>query len=155
MPKCKPCIIGSVYRTQLHKDAFIESFRDVLDLVSDEDKEIYILGDFNCDILTKTRSKVTKDLLSITSDVHLEQIIQEPTRITSTSESAIDLVFTSHTNRVIQKGVLHYGITDHSMPFIVRKAHILKCQAKDVWVRNYKNYDQDVFVILSVNAHGQ
>ncbi len=29
------------------------------------------------------------------------------------------------------------------MPFIVRKVHIPKGPAKDVWVRNYKSYDKD------------
>ena len=98
--------IGSVYRTQKHTDHFVSALEEVLDGTVDENKEMYILGDFNCDMLARHKSKITKDVIGATSDVHLEQLINEPTRITPTSSTALDLIFTSHPERIIQQDVL-------------------------------------------------
>lgn len=54
---------------------------------------MYILGDFNCDVIAKSVSKTTKDLLAITSDVHL---VHEATCITPTLATVLHLVFFSH-----------------------------------------------------------
>ncbi len=109
--------------------------------MQNENKEIYLFGDFNCDILVKVKKPITKQLLEVCKDALLEQVINGPTRITEHSKTALDLIFTSHAERVIQTGVLHFGISDHYMAFMVRKSHIPKLAPSEIWVRNIKCYD--------------
>ena len=77
----------------------------------------------------------------------LKQIITEPTRITDTSETAIDLICTSDVVNVSQSGVLPCKLSDHNVIFCTRK--LKKCQFKghnNVQLRLMKGYDEDVFV---------
>ncbi len=46
------------------------------------------------------------------------------TRATATSTTGINLIFVSNREKVIQHGVIKMGLTDHYMPFLVRKAYI-------------------------------
>ena len=41
---------------------FMNSFRDVLESASAENKELIVTGDFNCDFLVKSSSQETKEL---------------------------------------------------------------------------------------------
>ena len=68
-----------------------------------------------------TTSSVTKKLLELTEVYQLQQIIEEPTRITSNSQTHIDLVFTNRPEIIIKFGVDHIGLSDHSLVYIHRK----------------------------------
>ena len=74
-----------------------------------EDKEVICLGDFNCDWFQLTTSSVTKKLFELTEVYQLQQIIEEPTQITSNSQTHIDLVFTNRPEIIIKSGVDHIG----------------------------------------------
>ena len=53
-------------------------------------EEVFIMGDFNCNILSKyALSSKIKDLCSSLS---LKQLIMEPTRVTINSSTLIDLI---------------------------------------------------------------
>ncbi len=54
----------------------------------------------------------------------LVQLINEPMHITATSTTGIDLICVSNMDTVIRHGVIKTGLTDHYMPFLVRKAYI-------------------------------
>ena len=49
------------------------------------------MGDLNCDLQSKDNSNV-KALLNITDIYGLEQLINEPTRITPSTSTLIDLI---------------------------------------------------------------
>ena len=49
------------------------------------------------------------------------QLITEPTRITESSSSLIDVIFTNYIYRVVCSGVLHVGISHHSLIYVYRK----------------------------------
>ena len=78
---------------------------------------------------------------------YLKQVITEPTRITDTSETAIDLICTSDVENISQSGVLPCKLSDHNVIFCTRK--LMKCQFKghnNVELRIMKCYDKVVFV---------
>ena len=54
----------------------------------------------------------------------LKQLITEPTRITRSSSSLIDLIFTNQPDLVSFSGVSHVGISDHSLVYVFRKVSI-------------------------------
>ena len=52
---------------------------------------IYLIGDMNCNLLSSDNIH-TRALLSITEMYGLKQLIDEPTRITPSSSTLIDLI---------------------------------------------------------------
>lgn len=77
-------------------------------------QEVYILGDLNTDILAK--NNVLKSALENFLRIHgMKQLITEPTRITDTSETAIDLICTLDPERITQLGMLPCKISDHNI----------------------------------------
>ncbi len=132
----KPCIVGCLYRPEYHKEVFTDALDETISQMQDKNKEIYLLGDFNRDILVKVKKPITKQLLEVCKVALLEQMINEPTRITEHSKTAV--IFTSHPEHIIQTGLLHFGISDHSMAFMVCKSHIPKLPLRETWVRNFK-----------------
>ena len=86
-----------------------------------------ITGDFNCDFLktvdhNNNNLKRVRDLIDI---YQLQQHIETPTRITSSTETLLDIVITrSDDNKTSDSGVIEMGISDHSMVYICRKISV-------------------------------
>ena len=77
----------------------------------------------------------------------LQQLITEPTRITETSATLINLIFTNCPDKVLCSGVRHIGISDHSMVYVYRKLAI-NGQSKghtNITYRNFRSFDRDKF----------
>ncbi len=51
----------------------------------------------------------------------LSQLVDEPTRVTETSSTLIDLILTNRPENILSTGVIHLGILDHSLIYAVRK----------------------------------
>ncbi len=102
-----------------HKDEFVNNLQNTLNLVKGENLELCLLEGKYCDILTSKQKLITKELLELMKDCLLDQFINEPTRVGEKSKTTFDLIFTSHSDRVIQKDGLHIGINDHSMTFVI------------------------------------
>ena len=82
-----------------------------------ENKEVIGIGDFNCNWScgeNKLTSHTTK-LVDLAETYQYEQLIKESTRITETSSTLIDLAFSNRPEIVVDSGVEHIGISDHSM----------------------------------------
>ena len=92
-------------------------------MIDDEDKEFHILVDLNCNILTNTLNQPTKKLKEILETYQLSQHITEPTRVTANSCTLIDHYITSTPEKIIHSGVIHTGISDHSINYGVRKVN--------------------------------
>ena len=59
----------------------------------------------------------------------LSNRINEPTRVTKTSKSLIDVFLTSHAACFATSGSLHLGLSDHDLIFTVRKKQEFKAKA--------------------------
>ena len=56
--KCKPLLIGSIYRPQYSSlDTYLADFENQLQKVDHSKSEIALMGDFNVDLLSKSRPK--------------------------------------------------------------------------------------------------
>ena len=61
---------------------------------------------------------VVRMTTNITDIYGLNQLINEPTRITENSANLLDVVFTNCPDNVVCSGVLHVGISDHSLVYM-------------------------------------
>ncbi len=84
-----------------------------------------VLGDFNINWLDKNCKQKLK---TVNSKHKLHQIIKEPTRISKTSKTLIDLIFTNKPDRVSKTYNLLTGLSDHNMILIIRKLNKKRLQ---------------------------
>ena len=103
------------------------------------------MGDFNCDLLPDDKTSFTNRLVDIINLFQLTQVIEEPTRITSDTQTLLDLFITNKPENIINSGVVQLGISDHNLIFGCRKLSLGKNQPKIVETRNYKYYKSSEF----------
>ena len=65
----------------------------------------------------------------------LQQLITEPTRMTQTSATLIDLIYTNCPDTIVCSGVPHISISDHSIVFAYRKLSL------NVFSRGHKAFE--------------
>ena len=114
-----PIIILAWYRPPGSCIQLFEYIEQTLSKLDNENKDIILLGDFNCDLLANPRSCYTKKLLEVCNRYSLDQVIDKPTRVVQNSQTLIDLIFTSNSSKVIKCGVHHIAISDHSLVYII------------------------------------
>lgn len=139
-------LFSVIYRSELESTNFFESFRGALEKAWLKTDSIFILGDFNCCLLNRDPDGIptlgkTKKLIETFEDFNMQNIISQPTRITSTTESLIDLIVTTKANMVRQCGVLPLGISDHSLVYATLKLKSKRPPPKIVRSRNFKRCD--------------
>ena len=144
--KSKPILIASVYRPPNTSTEIFEKIEILMQNLDQENKEVIILGDFNCDLLSSTISNHTRKFLDLIEVFQFDQAITQPTRITrQNSETLIDVALTNCPENIMNSGVVHVGISDHSLIYICRRISFVKTQPKLIESRNYKNYNPGHF----------
>lgn len=86
-----------------------------------------------------------KDLTYFADQFCLTNVINEATRTTNYSKTLLDIVLTSHPERLATSGILQVGISDHDLIFVVRKQKLPKPKARTMEFRSLKNLDQKAF----------
>ena len=86
-----------LYRPPSPPAEFFDHFQTLNKVIDNEDKEMYILGDLNCDTLKTDKDSNTpaKRIRSLYELYQLSQLIDEPTRITMSTNSLIDHIVTN------------------------------------------------------------
>ena len=76
-------------------------------------------------------------------DIHqLKQHIVNPTRITTSTKTLIDLILTRiDDTRTIDSGVMDLGISDHNLIYICRKIGIPRGNPKLIETRQFKHFN--------------
>lgn len=122
----KDLTIGSFYRSQQfgNKPEYFDALRESLDNIKKSNGQILLGGDFNLpgvdwDLLAVrpggSYANLSRQMLDITSDFGLEQVVRKPTR----GNNILDLFFTSNPTLVERSWVVP-GISDHDgIPVII------------------------------------
>ena len=140
-------IISTIYRPPNSKINDLLKIERLIQLVDNENKEIYILGDLNINLLAQNAS-ICKKLQEIMELYQLTQIINDPTRTVESTRSLLDVCITSTPEKIISSGVIHLGISDHSLIYAIRKLNCIpKTRAQtSVEYRNFKNFNAESFL---------
>jgi len=76
----------------------------------------------------------------------LTQLIKEPTRVTKTTSSILDLILVSDQNKISHSGVSCIGVSDHQLTFCTRKIKKNPVNKHNgVKLRSLKNYTKENF----------
>ena len=73
-------------------------------------------------------------------------MIEEPTRVTKTTATLIDLVLANNPESISNCGVVNLGISDHNSIFAVKKMVFPKGKQTFKEVRNFKNFNERQFL---------
>ena len=108
-------------------------------------KPIFILGDLNCNMLN-VNDPACQALTSFCSSFNLSQLVTQPTRITETSETLIDVLLATNRNLVMEPKVVSLSISDHEL--ICATLKLKKERAKPVYIttRSFKHYEHKEFL---------
>ena len=143
---CKPLLICCIYRPPDQDCArFISELGDCLSKIDLDKCELILLGDFNVDQYNGCKQNKQK-LMNFARSVDMSQIITEPTRITSTTRSLIDLVFVNNQHRIVDSGVVSLSLSDHSLVYCVVKSGVKKAPPRTIEYRSYKSFNANTFI---------
>ncbi|XP_028405309.1 uncharacterized protein LOC114527813 [Dendronephthya gigantea] len=92
--------------------SFFDYLDDVMRYATRNKFEVIIVGDLNCDCLNSTLRQ-TERLLEFTMVNELEQLIKQPSRVTPTTSTLIDVLITSTPSLFNEAGVINIALSDH------------------------------------------
>ena len=142
----RPILILTWYRPPDSNAKVFDLFEEFLQKAEAEHKELIILGDLNCDLYTNTASSSTKKLIELLDVDQLKQLIKKPTRVTAKTRTLIDVIITQLGNtNVTTSGVIHLGISDHSLVYTCRKISTQREKPKIVETRQFKHFNSRAF----------
>ena len=147
LPYNKSFLVATWYRPPSSKIDLFDKWALFLSKCDIENKELIIVGDLNCDVSNPLPNSHAHRLKFLCSLYQLKQFINEPTRVTSTSATIIDLILTNTPENILQSGVIHLGISDHSLVYALRKFSLPKSYPKYKIVRNFKNFNENQFIL--------
>ena len=109
--------------------------------------DLLVLGDLNCDLLQpQNNGGEGSDLLDLCDIFNLECLVNEPTRVTPTSKTLIDVILTNNKGRFLSTGTLEPHISDHRLIYTVMRISLARKRSRKVTCRSYKAYDKERFV---------
>ena len=85
--------------------------------------------------------------MSLFEIYQLNQLIEEPTRVTKTTATLIDHFITNSSDKISKNGVIHTGLSDHSLIYGIRKINIFPKDKKNIAeIRNLKKFVPQNFI---------
>ena len=134
-------------QTSLSPADLVSSYESFIGKLDSLDLEYYLVGDLNCNLASPTPDANTHRLLEISDLYGLKQLINEPTHVTESSSTLIDLIYTNYADRVGWAGVSHIAIGDHSLVYVYREVSSdLPSQGhSSISYRNFRKFDRENF----------
>ena len=132
-------IIGVIYRQHNTPELFQTYFENALDKLSAlrSNKPIYVMGDFNINLLKAQTCKYAQDFLSTLQSYALIPTIDKPTRVYNKSATLIDNIFVNKIENSILSGNIVSDISDHFSQFCIIQSSIKTKTHRQSKVRDF------------------
>ena len=143
--KSKSFLVGTLYRHPNEGVQWNEYFEDMMETILANQKEIYLLGDFNRDLInvnTKTA------WLEYMEPFGLHQKVNFPTRKTAQSQTLIDHIYCNVEANDSSVNVPEIGLSDHFPIFLTRKTNCTepKFSHHSITYRSFKFFNEQMFI---------
>ena len=128
LPRGKKIVIGSIYRpnsahTNISSSQQLEQFtialNEIISKIANEGKKLYLLGDFNIDLLKLDQHKPSADYINNLFSLGCIQLLTLPTRCINTSSTLIDHIVTNENLPSFVCGAFTNRISDHFPIFCI------------------------------------
>ena len=142
----KNVVIGLVYRPpNRNVELFNEKVVRILDDLNKENKYVYIMGDFNINLLD-SKHEATSQFIDIIYASSLFPLITKPTRITGKSSTLIDNLYHNDIDNVhMLSGLLYVKISDHLPIFTLRYKNKVKKPKEFIQKRVFSEKNIKIF----------
>ena len=144
--KGKSFLVGNKYRPPDSKIEYNDRFEEFIVTVLNEEKEFILLGDFNNNLLN---ADTDRELGNFTTSLGLSQLISEPTRVTSNTQTLIDHIYTNNEDIIRRINVEKMCVSDHFGIFCNRSSHFSSEKNNEHQVITYmsfKSFDEACFL---------
>ena len=140
-----PIFICFLYRNPDEKADWFTYYADMMDSVYSTypETEVLLLGDFNIDLFS-SHPQWTR----ICDSLGLSQLIQSPTRITASSSTLIDHIYTNNPKVITKSYVSNLSVSDHYPISCIRSPPQSRNNRKPhsyITFRSFKHFDQNAF----------
>ena len=143
-------IVSCIYRHPcMSLNEFNEDFLHplLLKLSPEHNKKIFLMGDFNVDLLKADKHPDSSTFLDLFESYNLMPKIIFPTRVTSRSRTLIDNIFTNLLDQATISGNLDLSISDHLPQFLVTPIYNNAVPKKhNIMIRDMKRFNKENFV---------
>lgn len=142
-PSARPFIASTIYRPPSSLISWYELFKLFFEGCIALSLEIVLLGDFNLDW---SNQGALSRWLPIVQDFHLTQLISSPTRVTPSTSTTIDHIYTTHPHKIFSADVNPSGLSDHYLITLNRKSGRmppLSSEHKIITYRRWHSLNQD------------
>lgn len=144
LPNTKPFLLCTAYRPPSAHCDWIDLFEEELSIAQTSSLEYTLMGDFNIDFTACSNNK----WLNMIQLFDLTQLIIQPTRITQTTSTIIDHVYTSHPENITESFVSNFSLSDHLPICFTRKVNSkpLKKEHTTISYRCFKEFNEGLFL---------
>ena len=142
--KSKSFLVGILYRHPNESINWNENFEMFIDKILETQKEFYLLGDFNRDLLNE---QIKKSWLEYLEPFGLIQKVTQATRKSAASETLIDHIYCNTEVNINSVDVPQLGLSDHFPVFLTRKMNCStpKFTHHTISYRSFKNFNEQTF----------
>ena len=133
-----------------HPNTDVKKFNEYVDQtmnkISKENKLIFLIGDFNINLLNYNSHNETNDFLNTMLSHYLLPHILHPTRVTDHSATVIDNIFSNNSSYETISGNIMTQISDHFPQFLMLNKITIDYKSCSCAKRDYSNFDEQRFV---------
>ena len=101
------------YSSPWENHLFLDKFNDILSRISKDNKQCYVMGDFNLDLLQYNHHTPTQEFIDTLFSHAFIPLISNPTRLTSYSATLIDNIFTNNLSQNLLNGIVLNDLSYH------------------------------------------
>jgi len=159
---------------------FATTYLEILEIINREKKQSVIMGDFNIDLLQFNKHNATDDFINNIFSQCYVPVITKPTRVTHTSATLIDHIYTNNITGPSKSGIIitdmadHFGVfyisetpLQHNLPKYVCKRSfkeqnikkfrelIKQCNFSDIYLHNNPNEAYNIFLKIVLTFYEQ
>ena len=133
-----------------HPNTDIKKFNDHIDDIMQnlfkEKKLLFLMGDFNVNLLNYECHIDTNDFINTMISHYLSPYILHSTRVTDHSATVIDDIFSSNTSYESISGNIISQISDHFSQFMILNKAIVNYKTCSYAKRDFPNFNEEKFV---------
>ena len=144
--KSKNIITGCIYRHPHYNfEEFFKYLENCLEKIAKENKEVYICGDFNFDLLKIDSDSHTQNFFNLLCSYGFLPHVLQPTRVTGSSATVIDNIFSNNIKNEVSSGNILLTLSEHFSQFVSINRGTIDYKKINMYRRDYSKYSTESF----------
>ena len=142
----KNIVIGSIYRHPHNNfDDFFLYLEKCFGKLVKENKEMYICGDFNFDLLKIDTDHIAQKFFNLLCSYGFQPHIFQPTRVTENTATVIDNIFSNNFHDEMVSGNILLTLSEHFSQFVSVKREKIDLKKVNIYQRDYSTFSTESF----------